>query len=125
MTLAAGAKLDPHPVFRLGVNHLAERGEGCAAARNPQRDLRPLRDWDSRNRIASEQTQIAGECGEKPFRAHVGDFDAGCERIPAGAVESRRNGPRPRCCDSMPSALLAQRKSPGQPPQPDCVLGRR
>ena len=57
----------------------------------PQRDLRPLRDWDSRNHIASEQTQIAGECGEKPFRPHVGDFDVGCERIAGSAMEFKMN----------------------------------
>ncbi len=80
-----------HPVFRPGVNHLAVGGEGSAAAHNPQQDLRPFQEWDSREHIASKQTQIAGECGEKLFGAHIADFSAGYERIAGSAMEFKMN----------------------------------
>ena len=86
---------DPHPGIGLGVDHLAEGREACAAVGNPQRDLRPLRQWASGVHVASKQAQVRGACREEPIRPHVGQFNAGRERITACAVESRTNGTTP------------------------------
>ncbi len=53
---------------------------------NPQRDLRPLRERLGGVHVASKQAQVRGARSEKPFRPHVGQFNAGRERITAGAM---------------------------------------
>lgn len=83
---------NPHPGVRLGVDHLAECGNACAAVRNSQRNSGAFCEWTGRGHIAAEQAQVGGACGEEPFRLQIGQFNAGCERITAGAVESRLNG---------------------------------
>ena len=60
--------------------------------RNSQRDFRSLREWACRVHVASKQAQVAGACCKKSFRAHNGQLNTSCERITAGAVESRANG---------------------------------
>lgn len=39
------AKGNSHPGVRLGVDHLAECGNACAAMRNSQRNFRAFREW--------------------------------------------------------------------------------
>ena len=60
--------------------------------RNSQRDFRSLREWACRVHVASKQTQVAGACCKKSFRAHIRQLNTSCKRITAGAVESRANG---------------------------------
>src|SRR5437016_11681300 len=77
------------------MSHFAKGSDTCAAVGNPQRDLCPRREWASGVHVASKQAQVRGACREKPIRLHVGQFNAGRERITACAVESRTNGTTP------------------------------
>src|SRR5260370_33378114 len=77
------------------MGHFAEGREACVGVGNPQRGLCPRREWASGVHVASKQAQVRGACREKPIRPHVGQFNAGRERITACAVEPRTNGTTP------------------------------
>src|ERR1017187_8643315 len=70
---------DSHPRVRLGVNHLAECGEACAAMRNSQRNFRVLWEWTCGVHMAAEKAQVGGTCAKKTFCPHVGQLNASCE----------------------------------------------
>jgi hypothetical protein len=72
--------------------------------RDSQRDFRSLREWACRVHVASKQAQVARACCKKSFRAHIGQLNTSCERITAGAVESRANGTTTSLLRILPQA---------------------
>ncbi|HEU0047159.1 MAG TPA: hypothetical protein VFQ43_06115, partial [Nitrososphaera sp.] len=58
--------------------------------------------------VASKQAQVRGACREKPIRLHVGQFNAGRERITACAVESRTNETTLAVVDSVSSGYSSK-----------------